>query len=224
MNNLAICLVTYRRTHEALRTIRGICKNFHYPQDKRAWFINDDGSAPEHADALREELNKQGESLQWLNRERFGGATYNAGKGWNACMGVGYQYSDYVLWMEDDWELNEEIDGERHVRLLEEREDIGIVTYRGLTEGDDLVTTVHDGYHYLMYMRTSQMAYSGNPHIRHARFVKRYGVFSESKNPGDMELDYNYRFVHRTGPNIWRPAGINPWGAFGHIGQEKMFQ
>jgi len=222
--NLAICLVTYKRTEEALRTIGGVCDNLNYPQEKRAWFINDDGSPQEHADALRDELNKRGETLQWLNRERMGGATYNAGKGWNACMGVGYQYSDYVLWLEDDWVLEENLDAERHVRLLQEREDVGIITYRGLTEGNDLTITTHGGYHYFMYIRTSQMSYSGNPHIRHARFVKFYGWFNENKNPGDMEVDYDFRFTHKTGPNIWRPAGIRPWGAFGHVGQFKTFE
>jgi len=120
MNNLAICLVTYKRTEQCLRTIQGICDNLLYPKDKRAWFINDDGSPPEHAHAIREKLRENVEQLLWMNTERMSGGTYNAGKGWNACMGNGYQYSDFVLWMEDDWVLEAPLEIERHVRLLEE--------------------------------------------------------------------------------------------------------
>jgi len=221
--NLAICLVTYKRTEQALRTIQGICDNLQYPKEKRAWFVNDDGSPPEHAQAIREKLIENGEQLLWMNTQRMSGGTYNAGKGWNACMGNGYQYSDFVLWMEDDWVLEAPLEIERHVRLLEEREDIGIVAYRGLTEGSDMSVRTHGGYHYLQYFRSGEMPYSGNPHLRHARFVRTYGVFAEDRNPGDMEQNYNERFCKRSGPEIWRPAEGNPWGVFGHIGQEKTF-
>lgn len=221
--NLAICLVTYKRTEEALRTIRGVSDNLVYPKDRRAWFVNDDGSPPEHILAIRTLLIELGEQLVWVNTERFGGGTYFCGKGWNACLGNGHQYSDFVLWLEDDWVLEQSLEIERHIELLREREDVGIVSYRGLTEGSDVTITTHNGYHYLMFLRTSDMAYSGNPHLRHARFVRVYGWFAERLNPGDMEMNYDWRFRKRTGPNIWRPAGDKPWGIFGHIGKEKTF-
>ena len=222
--NLAICLVTYKRTAEALRTIRGIVDNLQYPVEKRAWFVNDDGSPPEHMQSIRNELLGNSEQLQWVNTERFGGGTYFCGKGWNACLGNGHQYSDFVLWLEDDWVLETPLEIERHIRVLQEREDVGIITYRGLTEGSDLMVATHAGYHYLKFLRTSDMAYSGNPHLRHARFVRTYGWFTERHNPGDMEVNYDWRFRHRTGPDIWRPAGDNPWGIFGHIGSEPVFK
>ena len=222
--NLAICLVTYKRTEQCLRTIQGICDNLLYPKDKRAWFINDDGSPPEHAHAIREKLRENVEQLLWMNTTRMSGGTYNAGKGWNACMGNGYQYSDHVLWMEDDWVLEAPLEIERHVRLLEEREDVGMMSYRGFTEGSDLSVRTHAGFHYLQYFRSGEMPYSGNPHLRHARFVRTYGVFVEDRNPGDMEQNYNERFCKRSGPEIWRPAEGNPWGVFGHIGNSKTFE
>jgi hypothetical protein len=33
--------------------------------------------------------------------------THNAGMGWNKCLGICHQWSDYVLWLEDDWHLDE---------------------------------------------------------------------------------------------------------------------
>jgi hypothetical protein len=221
--NIAICLVTYKRTEEALRTIRGISENLVYPKEKRAWFVNDDGSPPEHMEAIRAELLGKGEQLMWANTQRFGGGTYFCGVGWNACLGNAHQYSEFVLWLEDDWVLEQPLEIERHVRLLMEREDVGIITYRGLTEGSDVTITTHGGYHYLMFLRTCDMAYSGNPHLRHARFVRAYGWFTENHNPGDMEVNYDWRFRKRTGPNIWRPAGDKPWGIFAHIGERKTF-
>jgi len=221
--NLAICLVTYKRTEEAVRTIRGVSDNLIYPKDKRAWFVNDDGSPPEHMQEIRRTLDRCGEQLIWANTVRLGGGTYFCGAGWNAALGNGHQYSDFVLWLEDDWVLEHPLEIERHIRLLAEREDVGIVTYRGLTEGSDVTITTHDGYHYLMFLRTSDMAYSGNPHLRHARFVRTYGWFTDRQNPGDMEVNYDWRFRKRTGPNIWRPAGLDPWGGFAHIGKDKTF-
>ena len=221
--NLAICLVTYKRTAEALRTIQGIVDNLQYPLEKRSWFVNDDGSPPEHAQAIRDLLREKGEQLLWMNTVRTSGGTFNAGKGWNACLGNAHQHSDFVLWLEDDWVLESKLEMERHVQLLAEREDIGIVSYRGLTEGSDITITTHAGYHYFKYLRSCMNAYSGNPHLRHARFVRTYGWFAEDRNPGDMEINYDWRFCHKTGCDIWRPAGDNPWGIFGHIGTVQTF-
>jgi hypothetical protein len=222
--NLSIALVTYKRTAEALETIRSTSERLVYPKDKRAWYINDDGSPAGHLDAVISELLGHGETLIGYNNTRFGGGTYNCGKGWNLALGNAHQNSDFVLWLEDDWRLDYDLDISRYVKMLEDRDDVGLVRLGTLAVGNDVSIMGHQGVHYLKYHRDQPYAYSGNPCIRHARFVKAYGWFSENLNPGNIELNYDEKFRTTPGPDIWRPAEINPWGAWGHLGREKAYE
>lgn len=222
--SIGIALVTYARTDLAVRTIRGMSEHFIWPKDKRAWFVNDDGSPKEHVDAIRQTLLECGETLSFMNTQRFGGGTYSCGKGWNLALGNAHQYADYVIMLEDDWELKDDLDVSRYVKMLEEREDVGLVRLGTLAVGNTVEIVGHGGVHYLKYSREQPYSYSGNPSIRHTRFTKAYGFFAEDKNPGEIELDYDWRFRHSEGPDIWRPAEINPWGAFGHIGTDKSYE
>lgn len=227
---LSIAMVTYERTDEAIQTIQTTCKNLKYPLELRSWYLSDDGSKGDHASLLADELRKQGEELRWFRseRERKEGqeATYYAGMGWNKVLGNAHQNSDFVLWLEDDWVLDEPLDLAPFVRILQKREDVGIMSFRILSIETDVCTKGYDGKMYVQYSKTSQYAYSGNPLLRHARFVKHYGWFAEDKDPGNIELDYDsrYRMDDKDGPWIWRPLDISPWGAWKHIGTEKTWK
>ena len=222
---LAITLVTCERTELALRTIRGIRENLVYPNEKIKWFVGDDGSGKAHSMALIGEIAKLGMILADYHNEKFVPGTYFAGKTWNRAMGMAHQESDYVLWIEDDWELRHPLFIEPYVQLLSEREDIGMVRLGHLAVGSKVEIVGHNGIHYLNYIRGTQYAYSGNPYIRHARFTKALGTFAEDKNPGDIELDYDARFqANLEAPAIWRPADIPGWGWFGHIGAEVTWR
>src|SRR3972149_1778439 len=56
---LAIVLVTYKRTREALATISSTCQNLGYPQENIGWYVADDGSPAEDHDALLKEVEEQ---------------------------------------------------------------------------------------------------------------------------------------------------------------------
>ena len=221
--HLAIALVTYKRTREALETIRSTCQNLEYPQELIGWYIGDDGSPAEHHDALLKELEEQNMYLIGHHNDRFrDGDGFNCGKGWNKALGMCHQYSDFVLWLEDDWVLEPPLDIKPYVKLLQENEKVGIVNFRILSVGADVHTVGANGTMYLKYLRTTQYAYSGNPLIRHARFTKHYGWFAEDRNPGLIELhqDDMYRLDVKDGPEIWRPVTIDPWGGWHHIGEK----
>lgn len=227
---LSIAVVTYKRLDAAIRTVESTCKNLIYPQELRSWYVGDDGSPKkDHAKVLKT-IQDFGETFIGMHSERLRNPgeedTYFAGKGWNKALGISHQNSDFVLWLEDDWELEEPLDLVPYVKLLQEREDVGLVTFRILSVGCDVITAGHDGHHYLEYKRTTQYAYSGNPQLRHARMVRHYGWFAENVNPGGIELAYDdkYRLDVTNGPKIWRPAEIDPWGAWHHIGQEKSWR
>lgn len=224
---LAIALVTYKRTVEALVTVLSTCKNLDYPRENIGWYVGDDGSSDEHHEAVIDEIQNAGMRIIGNHNSRFRtDESYNCGMGWNRALGICHQYSDYVLWLEDDWRLEQKLDMVPYVKLLQAREDVGIVTFRILSVGADVHTVGYDGQVYLKYLRTTQYAYSGNPLLRHARYTKYYGWFAEDRSPGLIELHHDdmYRLDVKNGPEIWRPTSISQWGGWGHIGTDKTWE
>jgi hypothetical protein len=223
---LAIVLATFRRTNEALRTIFTTCEYLGYPRSLVRWYVADDGSPPEHHQTVLEAIRENGFELLGEHNERFReDASHHCGKGWNKGLGIGYQYSDFVLWLEDDWAMDEPLDMTRYVRLLQDEPQVGLVTFRILSTGATVHTVGWQGEIFLKYLRTTQYAYSGNPLLRHARYTQYYGWFAEDRNPGLIELhqDDLYRLDVHDGPEIWRPAMLNQWGGWKHIGSDKTW-
>jgi len=147
---------------------------------------------------------------------------YGGFKGWNLGLGIAFQFSDFVMVLEDDWVLKERFAIHPYIEMLTQRDDVGMVRLGGLAVGNNVEIVGWNGHHYLRYHKDRQYAYSGNPHIRHARFVKAYGWYSEEKlNPGELELEYDGRLRAMDGPDIWRPADIPGWGIFQHIGKAR---
>lgn len=219
---LAICLLTYKRTREALETVHSTCEHLKYPADLIRWYVADDGSSREHHESVLHALDANGMEILGEHNERFrDDESYNCGKGWNRGLGLCHQYSDFVLWLEDDWRMDADLNLTQYMRLLDENQDVGIVTFRILTVGADVHTVGWNGEVFLNYQRRTQYAYSGNPLLRHARFTKYYGWMAEDRNPGSIELhqDDQYRLDTKNGPQIWRPAALDPWGGWHHIGE-----
>lgn len=213
--------------------------NLVYPKELVSFYIADDGSTTAHHREVIDCISDYGFSIIGSHNQKFRRegqeGTYNAGMGWNYGLGICYQNTDFVLVLEDDWELNNKLDISPYINLLTENENVGICTFRILSIGADVHTTSYKGEIYLRYDRTTQYAYSGNPHIRHARYTKYYGWFDEERNPGMIELNQDdlYRYVitdpknpipRKEGPEIWRPFGIDQWGAWKHIGSEKSWE
>ena len=220
---IAILFLTYKRTGMALKTIQSTCKNLNYPKELLSFYVADDGSPKEHVDSIIECIQDLGIHILGGHNKRMRHPgqedTHHSGLGWNLGLGLCHQATDYVLVEEDDWELDEPLDMEHYIRVMQRREEIGLMSFRILSVGADVHTVSEDGEIFLRYLRTTQYAYSGNPHIRHARFTKAYGWFSEDRNPGNIELhqDDQYRLATE-GPEIWRPYTISQWGAWKHIG------
>lgn len=224
---LAVCMVTYNRTREALETIRSTCRNLGYPKENVGWYVADDGSTPEHHDEILRAIESCGFHLIGHHNDRFrDDGSYNCGKGWNKGLGLCHQYSDFVLWLEDDWNLENPLNVVPYVELLQDVTNVGIVSFRILSIGADVHTIGHDGQVYLKYLRSTQYAYSGNPLIRHARYTLYYGWFAEDRNPGLIELhqDDMYRLDVHGGPEIWRPATLDQWGGWHHTGTDKTWK
>ena len=224
---LSIALTTYQRTEYALRTIQGIIDNLDYAN--RGWYIADDGSDPEHMEALLSLLRENNETILGQHNHRY---SPNCGIGWNWALKNCLQHADYILWMEDDWILQDKVrisryigkkfNPEPYIEMLSQRKDVGMVRLGGIAVGNNVRLVGHNGHHYIKYHRDEQYAYSGNPHIRHRRFMDVYGYFSEEElNPGELELEFDGRFRAADGPDIWRPYDIPGWGIFNHVGEAR---
>lgn len=226
---VAILLLTYKRTQMALRTIESTCANLDYPKELLSFYVADDGSPTEHFGAVLGRIKSCGISLLGYHNERMRQPghenTHFAGPGWNKGLGICHQNTDFVLVLEDDWNLDDYLSLRPYIEMLQEREDVGMCSFRILSTGADLHTVGHAGHVYLQYDRTTQYAYSGNPHLRHARYTTKYGWYREDCNPGEIELkqDDQYRLAME-GPLIWRPADISIWGSWKHIGSEKSWE
>lgn len=221
---ICMVLLTYERTAMAVRTIQGISDHLDYPKALRTWYIADDGSTPGHIGTITGTIANNNEALYGLHNQKFRPGTTFCGEGWNTAVHRGHQASEIILWLEDDWELQHDLDIRPYIRLLLERPDVGIVRLGHMAINSEVKIVGHNGIHYLEYMRTTPYAYSGNPLLRHMRFAQHYGTFDTEANPGDVELHYDQRYREMAGgPMIWRPAGLEPWGVFGHIGQERMW-
>lgn len=220
---LVIVLLTYKRTDMARTTIHYASQNIDYPKSRRVWYVSDDGSPSAHINALREQIYENGETIYEFDSHKYHPGTPFCGRGWNQALYKSHTLSDYILWLEDDWRLDRELDLRPYVRLLMERSDVGMVSMRTLSVGNNVHTVGYRGIHYLRYDRTTPSAYSGNPLLRHRRYTEFYSAFSENRSPGDIEIDYDERYRSRPGPDIWRPVDIGGWGIWGHIGNERTW-
>lgn len=225
---LSIVLLTYKRTDLALRTVRSTCENLGYSKELTGWYVCDDGSPREHFSAVMGALQEKNAEVIGFHNERLRPAgmenTYYSGMSWNRGLGIAHQKSDFVLTLEDDWELEKPLDITRYMMAIRDHQEIGLIRLGMLAEGNTVYVVGYDGVHYLRYIRGEPYCYSGNPNIRHARFTKVYGMYAEDRDPGNIELEFDHRFQCTPGPDIVRPAEINPWGAWGHIGREKAYE
>lgn len=221
---ISCVMVTYNRTELALRTVRGLGQYLAYPLEKVAFYVADDGSPRAHVDAVLKQIVDSGFTVLGFHNQKAMPGTFFPGKGWNFALNKAHEFSPFVIHLEDDWELRRPLAISPYLRLLHDREDIGMIRLGHLAVGSDVRIVGANGIHYLEYQRSTQYAYSGNPHIRHARFSQAVGPFAEDRNPGEVELDQDAKWrANLSAPAIWRPADIPGHGIFGHIGTDKTW-
>ena len=204
-------LITYKRTEMARRTIMAVQRHLSYPH--LAFHIADDGSPAEHLEALRELAPDAAVS----NAERKGvGRSMNLGQA--AC----WQRADYVLWLEDDWELEHPFDLRPCVELMHEREDVGMVRLGYISPGIEGQLISGAGRLWWKLRKGETYTFTGHASLRHRRFVDAYGYYQEGLPPGETELHMCGAFNRKEGPSVVVPAFTGEWGVFGHIGSESL--
>lgn len=216
---IVIILQTYKRTDCALPTIAAACRHLKY-SGPLLWYVADDGSPPEHVEAVIGTLNRCEAQIVGVHSERllYGG---NCNKAWAAADRVGA----LTLWLEDDWVLPRDIDLYPYAALLMEREDVGMVRLGYLNTGVRGQTIANGNHIYWLLDREPvdswQCVFTGHPSLRHTRYHQAYGDYPVIPNPGETELAYAHQYRMGSGPGIVWPVDWPQWGYFEHIGTVK---
>lgn len=216
MEPIIIILQTYRRTSYALQTIAAAREYLHY-DGPLLWYVADDGSPTEHAQAVIEALRGV-LTLAHSERRGYGG---NANAAWdNANL-----TSPLSFWLEDDFVLSAPLDLTPHAATLMDDDRVGMIRL-GYIDGAMLEPAQPFAgrlYHTLprAWPDTSFYAFTGHPSLRHVRYRQAYGDYPTGLGPGDTELAYAYQYRVGDGPLIVWPEGYPAQGLFSHIGTVK---
>lgn len=207
---IVVILLTYQRTDYALATIRSARECLRYAGEIW-WYVADDGSRPEHVAAVLAALD--GTHVLGWHSERAGYGM-NATKAWYMAL----QFNDVALFLEDDWIMRGETDVTPWVNTLVKHDDLAMIRLAHLAVGLRCEIVGYDGRHYLSFDMGTNMAFCGNPALRHRRARMAWGAYPAGLNPGDTELAYDAQVRASGGPRIIAPVDIGGWGVFGHIG------
>ena len=209
---VVILLVTYKRTELATRVVRAIQQNLDYPN--YGWVIADDGSPDGHVRAIVDAI---GHEVALTNAARYG-----VGKSMNLGMAKALEYGDYILWLEDDWEVTKPVDLRPCVQLRKEREDVGMVRLAYISPGirGELISGA--GRLWWRLEKGPTYTFTGHASLRHRRFCETYGQYQTGLAPGETELYMCGTFNNRQGPGVVLPAWTGEWGPFAHIGTESL--
>jgi hypothetical protein len=231
---LPILLLTkYSPEREGIaeRTLKTIATLLDYPGGYKLYIA--DGSANiEHAQNLDKIwANLYGGVAKIIHLQNTAGVVWNAG--------IAQIFADGHQWYyrsEDDFLLKENIDLAPYAQILLDRDDVGMVRLGLMPDGLNLRSigwtdsTGHPGI-YFDCLPTTPYAYSGNPGIVHKRLHDVVGYFHEEHNPGDIEIDFDYRVrvaMEKGGPRIWMPFALGgetrTYGVFNHVGEVKSYE
>lgn len=222
MAKVCIVLLTYNRFDYAARTLRTTLDNVWFSGELSV-HIADDGSSPQYRQALKELAGgyPHVKSVCVTNSERGG-----YGKNYNLAMQVVHAFADYVLPLEDDWELRRPLNLDTFTRAFELPE-VGCVRmgYIGYTQPLRNSWLSHAGNFWLLLDPASEEphVFAGHPRLETVAWERKVGPWPESLLPGQTEFQVAHRPDARQGV-VWPVSLVNPLGdLFAHIGTERSY-
>lgn len=150
----------------------------------------------------------------FIENYRFSRAYKRSGLGASLNRGfqLAYEYSPFVAYFVDDWELFNEFDAAPWMKLLQEREDVGMVRlgppHPGISGKVEMFTEDWQGWG--LRLDREGFAYGQRPALYHKRFTDAYGWWEEGINALECERLYMEKIVSTPGPDIVL-ALPHPW-------------
>lgn len=218
---IAICLLTYARTEYAIKTLRSTLNNIHYSHPLSV-HIADDGSPAEHMLVLCE-LAGGYESVQGVTHSNSYRGGY--GKNINLAMQTTHLYADYVLMLEDDWELVRPLNLDELILDMEAEPRFDCVRLGYLSFTQALFGQVLDANNrkYLVLDNNSPEphVYAGHPRLETVKRQREMGEWQEGFDPGATEFMMCHTLRARRGV-AWPMDLVTPSGnLFCHIGSVR---
>lgn len=222
---LAIVLLTYNRLDYARTTLVSTLAKLKTSEEIHV-HIASDGDPEEYLSELR------GVAMTMLGCESKVTATsvsqLGYGASYNAATQVVHNLQDaeFVLPLEDDWELKRVLDIDPILQVLRDRV-FGCVRmgYIGYTQQLRCSFVSHANHHWLALDPDSPEphVFAGHPRIETVAWQKGVGPWPEGLQPGQTEWNVAQRAEARRGV-AWPISMINPEGnAFVHIGAERSW-
>lgn len=220
---LAIVLLTYNRLDYAKRTLQTTLTNLKTTEELHV-HIASDGDTEEYLQELVGlAKNHCAEKVTASNVRQLGyGASYNA-----ATQVVhNLNGAEFVMPLEDDWELRSVLDVDPILQVLRDRV-FGCVRmgYIGYTQQLRASFVSHAGHHWLALDPDSPEphVFAGHPRIETVAWQRRVGPWPEGLQPGQTEWEVAHRREARE-MVAWPVSMIKPDGdAFVHIGAERSW-
>lgn len=165
---LAILVVTYNRVGTLIDTLTQLTNNLHYVGPRRL-FVADDGS--DDGTPVRVRLLHEDAVIVQSNRVGLGANT-------NAGLRAAFEYSPFVLQLQDDMHLRCHLDLHPHVEKLRDDPAAGFVRLWGV--GGHRYTATLDGNHWRVSWNSDELYIpSDRPHLKHRRFHDAFGYYPE---------------------------------------------
>lgn len=209
--NLSVVIITYDRCEILLSTIRHLVEHLYYVGEKKI-FVADDGSTDGTQKRLEEFPQVQ---LVQSNRARMGG---NA----NAGLKEAFNFSPFVLQLQDDLELKVTLDVHPLVEKLRDDETTGYIRLWGV--GGHRYTADLDGNFWKVRWESDELYIpSDRPHLKHKRFHDHFGFYPPGLTTSETENAWCFQCKDRArqpGPHplVLVPLMIDTERSWEHIG------
>lgn len=213
-------LLTYNRLAYASVTLESLLTNVRFTGEL-AVHIASDGDNDSYIDVLKAITGAYDREVTASNSQRSGyGANYNL------ATQLIHSSSDYVLPLEDDWELKRELDLNLYIDALEELQ-AGCIRmgYIGFTQPLRGEFQFAVGRQWLRLDPSSPEphVFAGHPRLETVAFERAVGPWPEGLEPGQTEFAVAHIAESRQGV-IWPVQEINTRGdMFVHIGAQRSW-
>lgn len=221
MSSVCILLLTYNRYDYAEKTLITALEHVKTKQHDLYVHIASDGDDDQYIEGLAQHVYASPYALTKSNSERGGyGANYNL-----ATQTV-HTYADYVLVLEDDWELKRDLDVDIFIGALRELE-AGCMRlgYIGFTQPLRGEFASSHGRHWLRLDPSSPEphVFAGHPRLETVTWQRSVGPWPEGLEPGQTEFSVAHIAEARYGV-IWPIQEVKPYGdMFVHIGARRSW-
>lgn len=224
MSKIAVVLLTARtkpeREQYAVATLKSLGR-LSYGGELRL-YIADDGSGREYQQMLVD----LAEVLGWQSVTVTDSGHIGYGANYNLVMREAHQWADYIMPIEDDWELTRDLElGCLEAPLRDGVFDSIRLGYIGYTQPLYAEFVYYQDKHWLRLLEASHEphVFSGHPRLETVAYQKRVGPWPEGLTPGETEWAVATTMAEARkgiGYPLWLAGDVSN-GVFAHIGTIK---